>query len=44
VLKDVQGAEGQIILFIDELHTLSAPEPPKARWTRKHAQTHVGPW
>ena len=33
VLKEVQRREGQIILFIDELHTSSAPAPPKARWT-----------
>ena len=33
VLDDIKNSAGQIITFIDELHTSSAPErPAKARW------------
>jgi ATP-dependent Clp protease ATP-binding subunit ClpB len=32
VLNDLAKQEGQIILFIDELHTWSAPARPKAPW------------
>jgi ATP-dependent Clp protease ATP-binding subunit ClpB len=34
VLKEVVAAQGEIILFIDELHTLVARARPRARWTR----------
>ena len=33
VLKEIESSDGQIILFIDELHTSSARAPPKVRWT-----------
>jgi len=33
VLKEVQSAEGDIILFIDELHTVVGAGKAKARWT-----------
>jgi len=33
VLQEVTSAEGSIILFIDEMHTLIAPARPMARWT-----------
>ena len=34
VLDEVKGAEGQIILFIDEMHTLIGAGKSEARWTR----------
>jgi ATP-dependent Clp protease ATP-binding subunit ClpB len=34
VLDEVKQAPGEIILFIDEMHTSSAPANPKARWMR----------
>ncbi len=34
VLNDLSKNEGQIILFIDELHTMVGAARPKARWTR----------
>lgn len=33
VMEEVRRSEGQVILFIDELHTLVAREPPKAQST-----------
>ena len=35
VLKEMESAQGQVVLFIDELHNLSAPDARKARWTRR---------
>lgn len=32
VVKDVSDSDGEIILFIDEIHTLVEPVPPKALW------------
>lgn len=34
VLKEVSSANGDIILFIDELHTVVGAARPKARWMR----------
>ena len=34
VLKEIEAAAGQIVLFIDEIHTSSAPGLPTGRWTR----------
>jgi ATP-dependent Clp protease ATP-binding subunit ClpB len=34
VLDEVKGAEGEIILFIDEMHTLIGAGKAKARWMR----------
>ena len=33
VLSEIEASAGQIILFIDEMQTSSAPARPKARWT-----------
>jgi ATP-dependent Clp protease ATP-binding subunit ClpB len=42
VLKELEGAEGSIILFIDELHTLVGAARPRAPWTRQqHAQARA---
>ncbi len=32
VLSDLSKQEGQIILFIDEIHTMVGAVKPKARW------------
>jgi len=36
VLKEISDAQGQVILFIDELHTVVGAGPLKARWTRSN--------
>jgi ATP-dependent Clp protease ATP-binding subunit ClpB len=33
VLEEIKQSEGQIITFLDELHTLVGPARPRARWT-----------
>src|SRR5271163_4509339 len=33
VLKEIEESNGEVILFIDELHTLVALERPRERWT-----------
>jgi ATP-dependent Clp protease ATP-binding subunit ClpB len=33
VLQELKAAEGRILLFIDEMHTIVGPERPKVRWT-----------
>jgi ATP-dependent Clp protease ATP-binding subunit ClpB len=44
VLKEVsRTAEGEVILFIDELHTLVGAGPPKAPWTRPTCSSRPGP-
>jgi len=35
VLKEVSDAQGQVILFLDELHTIVAPARRRARSTRR---------
>jgi ATP-dependent Clp protease ATP-binding subunit ClpB len=34
VLKEIEAAHGEVILFIDEMHTLVGAGGPTARWTR----------
>ena len=43
VLKEVESAEGEIILFIDELHTVVGAGAPKGRGCFQHAQAAPGP-
>ena len=33
VLKEIQSAQGEILLFIDELHTVVGAGRPKGPWT-----------
>ena len=33
VLEEINAAEGRILLFIDELHTVVGAARPRARWT-----------
>lgn len=32
VLKEVENSNGEIVMFIDELHMVVGAEPPKAQW------------
>ncbi len=34
VLNEIKKSDGQIVTFIDELHTVVAPARPRGRWTR----------
>jgi ATP-dependent Clp protease ATP-binding subunit ClpB len=42
-LAEVASAEGEIILFIDELHTLMGRGQGRGRWTPQHAETGARP-
>ena len=42
VLKEIR-TRGDIILFIDELHTLVGPVPRRARSTRPRSEADAGP-
>ena len=35
VVDEVRGASDELILFIDEMHTVIGAGPPRARWTRR---------
>jgi len=42
VLREVMDSNGQIVLFIDELHTLLAQVARHRRWMLGIAQTNAG--
>jgi len=42
VLKEVQESEGEVILFIDELHTVVGAGAAEAPWMHQLAQADVG--
>ena len=44
VLNELAKQEGNIILFIDELHTMVGAGKPRAHGRWKYAQASVGPW
>ena len=44
VLEEIKASDGQIITFIDELHTSSAPvRPARARWTPATCSSRCSP-
>jgi ATP-dependent Clp protease ATP-binding subunit ClpA len=43
VLKEVHRSEGQIVLFIDEIHTVVGPAPPRGHGCQQPAEADAGP-
>jgi ATP-dependent Clp protease ATP-binding subunit ClpA len=43
VLKEITDAEGEIITFIDELHTIVGAGAPRARWTPATCSSRCSP-
>ena len=43
VLSEVKAAQGRILLFVDELHTVVGAAPPKGPWTRATCSSRCSP-